>query len=870
MRISRLHHRIPRLLRTAGTRRLAVTLSAALGLLVPVSGGGIAAASAAPAVLPAAGQAAAAPSGLAASVQPDGSWQVTASSPRWTFGGSVGAPVSDVHATAGRDGIGPYHQVTFDYQADGPRRSTIRVHDGTPVVLFSTTYLAAGANGAPFPVISSYPRLPYKQSYQGCFGVYQFGTTTGASDSPWLSFDGNENGFLLSAASHFEQASTSMAADGSIASGIISSIGTLPAGFTQQTILTVGHGVNGIYRTWGTALTSLTGKARPASDDGVLLNKIGYWTDHGATYYYNDDPSLGYEGTLEAVAKDWAAKGIPLGYMQLDSWWYPKGPQAQWNDGADGEYLYEASPQLFPDGLAAFHSQLGLPLVTHARWIDPSSPYHSEYQMSGNVVTDPRFWQDRMNYLHSSGVVSYEQDWLCAGAQPRYNLTDPDAFLGNMAASAAADGMSLQYCMPFPRTYLQTALYGNLTNMRVSDDRFEPGKWDEFLFDSQLAGSLGVWPWTDVFMSTETGNLLLSDLSGGPVGVGDPIGQESKANIMQVVRPDGVIVKPDAPIVPDDQTYLGEAQGTTPPMVATTYSDHGSIRDAYVFSYARQTPPPQQIYQAEDATLSGPVVASDNPGYTGTGYADYQNASGDYVQWTVNAPAAGTYTLEFRYANGGSGNRPLAIAVNGSGQGTLPFAPTGGWSSWQIQPMTVQLQTGTNTIRATATGSSGGNIDYLGISQGQVPATPTQTASFRPSALGISGAAYVYNYFTGQGSVVPPGGSFQATVTSGSYWVVAPVGRSGIAFLGDAGKFVSLGSKRISALSDDGAVHATVTFARGEGAVTLHGYSPSAPRVTAAPGSAGPVSYDPATGMFSVQVTPGAGQQSTVTITRQQ
>jgi ubiquinol-cytochrome c reductase iron-sulfur subunit len=38
------------------------------------------------------------------------------------------------------------------------------------------------------------------------------------------------------------------------------------------------------------------------------------------------------------------------------------------------------------------------------------------------------------------------------------------------------------------------------------------------------------------------------------------------------------------------------------------------------------------------------------------------------------------------------------------------------------------------------------------------------------------------------------------------YYIVAPVGPSGIAFLGDAGQFVSLGRKRIASLKDDGAV----------------------------------------------------------------
>jgi hypothetical protein len=48
-------------------------------------------------------------------------------------------------------------------------------------------------------------------------------------------------------------------------------------------------------------------------------------------------------------------------FLQLDSWFYPKGP--------------------------------------NARWIDPSSPYNIQYANSGKVVTDPAFWDDRMRYL---------------------------------------------------------------------------------------------------------------------------------------------------------------------------------------------------------------------------------------------------------------------------------------------------------------------------------------------------------------------------------------------------------------------------------------------------------------------------------------
>jgi hypothetical protein len=804
------------------------------------------------------------------SVAADGSWQVTTSSPQWTFGGTVGAATSGVTTSTGQDALGSYHETVFEYSDGGARRAGIRSYDALPVVIFEDTYVEAASNAHAFPTLSTFPQLDYRLSHQGTFGIYQFNTFDNASDSPWLFFGGSGESFLLSAADWFTQAETTQGSDGSISAGVVSSVADVPAGFTRQTILVVGDGIGETYRTWGNALTTLGGKRRAASDTGVVLEKFGYWTDHFATYYYDYDQSLGYTGTLEAVVADWQAKQLPLAYMQLDSWWYPKGPTADWTLVGDGEYLYEADPNLFPDGLAAFQSKLGLPLMTHARWVTATSPYFSEYKMSGDVCIDPAFWQSIMSYLRQSGVVVYEQDWLSEGAQPVYNLTDPDAFFGNMAAYAQTNGLTLQYCMPLPRDYLQSTKYSNLLTIRVSNDGFNQAQWDDFLYGSQLAGSLGAWPWTDVFMSPQTNNLLLSTLSAGPVGVGDAIGQQSAANIFQTARPDGVIVKPDAPIVPTDATYLAEAASDEPAalpvMIASTYVQHTGLLYGYVFAYARQVPAPQQIYQAEDATLSGPVVASSNPGYTGTGYADYQNASGDYVQWTVQVATAGTHSLIFRYANGGSGDRPLAITVNGADAGTLPFSTTGNWTSWDDEELVLTLPAGTSTVRATATGESGGNIDYLGISPGRAPVVPTQTASFEPSALGITGTSYVFDYFAGQGTLVRSGAAYQQTVTSGTYWIVAPVGRSGIAFLGDAGKFVAHGRKRLTSVSDGGTVQVSISFASGEGAITLRGHAPRRPHATAQSGTVGTVGYDASTGLFSVPVTPDGSAAARVAI----
>ena len=46
----------------------------------------------------------------------------------------------------------------------------------------------------------------------------------------------------------------------------------------------------------------------------------------------------------------------------------------------------------------------------------------------------------------------------------------------------------------------------------------------------------------------------------------------------------------------------------------------------------------------------------------------------------------------------------------------MAFGGTGNWSTWQNRTLTLPLDAGANTIRATATASAGGpNVDYLEI-----------------------------------------------------------------------------------------------------------------------------------------------------------
>ncbi|MEU4834579.1 carbohydrate-binding protein, partial [Streptosporangium sp. NPDC023615] len=48
--------------------------------------------------------------------------------------------------------------------------------------------------------------------------------------------------------------------------------------------------------------------------------------------------------------------------------------------------------------------------------------------------------------------------------------------------------------------------------------------------------------------------------------------------------------------------------------------------------------------------------------------------------------------------------------------GTVPFAPTGAWTTWTTTTLTVPLNAGTNTVRLDPTTTAGlPNIDHLDV-----------------------------------------------------------------------------------------------------------------------------------------------------------
>jgi hypothetical protein len=684
------------------------------------------------------------PAGVSVRLNEDsGAYEIIYQPARWTFAGRTKQSFVTATTNSGSDSVGAYTEISW---ANGPSQTdSVRLYDAQPVAMLTMTGSEALEKwSADFPDFTAFPALHHFSFKDTNFARPRFDLET--NGAPWLLFDDSANAALISPADHFLIAS--MNGDGihEIASGLNPEVRGLPANFSHGTLMAFGSGIHTTWKTWSDAFLALQGVARPNNEADTGLRYLGYWTDNGATYYYNYDTNSGYAGTLQDLVNRYHDEGIPIRYLQLDSWWYEKTftgldgkpgktknlrlPKGEWNRYG-GLLEYHADAAVLPDGLGGFQKKVELPLITHNRWIDPASPYHEKYQISGVAGVDPKYWDEIMSYIASSGVTCYEQDWLneiYAHSPELQSMPGmADAFADNMARAAQQNHLSLQYCMALPRFFLQGSHYPNLTTIRTSDDHFERGKWDDFLFVSQLARAVGIWPWTDVFMSTEQNNLLISVLSASMVGVGDPIGQESKENLLRVARPDGVLVKPDESLLPLDDVYIAQADGKKNPMVAWTYSDHGPLRTAYVFAYIRQKANSVASFKPAAFGLNGKVVALN----VRTGVASFQSAR-------KNVP--------------------------------VEFDPDG-------------------------------------------------TA----------------------------------------YYEVAPVGKSGIAFFGDEGKYVSNGQQRIASLVDaDDKLTTTITFAAGEKSVTVFGYAKEKPRASAQSGSVGDVSYDKTSGRFSVEAMPSA------------
>jgi hypothetical protein len=110
------------------------------------------------------------------------------------------------------------------------------------------------------------------------------------------------------------------------------------------------------------------------------------------------------------------------------------------------------------------------------------------------------------------------------------------------------------------------------------------------------------------------------------------------------------------------------------------------------------------------------AIEANRAGFTGAGFANPENSLGKSIAWRVNAAQLGAYSIQVRYANGGSGPLGGTLFVNNASNGVLTLDTTGGWAKWQSESLPVFLNEGVNTLVLTANGAGGlADIDAISL-----------------------------------------------------------------------------------------------------------------------------------------------------------
>ena len=389
------------------------------------------------------------------------------------------------------------------------------------------------------------------------------------------------SGFMASSQSIFQPASSAKVPAFGV--GIMSTVNAIPQDYVYRSVMVAGENVTGTLEKWGKLLRRRYQKNDFARRDDLSVNYLGYWTDNGACYYYTTGQYQDYNEALSQVQKN---SSIPFQYLQIDSWWYYKGANG-------GVKNWTAMPGIFPGSPNSvrnlYKNVNGWPIVAHNRYWSSDTDYAKQNGGDFNFVidgsyalpNDSKFWHHLLSHAQMEwNLIVYEQDWLDNEFAGLKDL-ETDLFLGrqwlvDMGEAAAQLGITIQYCMAWPRHLMQTVEIPAVTQIRVSDD-YHPGNNQWKIGDASiLAHSLGLASFKDTFHTVMVEPLAtkcrfltpepeparqtyISALSGGPVGPSDTAGQANATLLMATCMSDGRLLKPTRPALTVDSSFVYRA-----------------------------------------------------------------------------------------------------------------------------------------------------------------------------------------------------------------------------------------------------------------------------------------------------------------------
>jgi hypothetical protein len=431
----------------------------------------------------------------------------------------------------------------------------------------------------------------------------------------------------------------------------------VPAGFATELAVIAGNGARACFATWARLLRSRSGVAPPARDSDVLGTRVSYWTDNGSAYWYRTEPGHDAASTVVAAVDDLEVRGVRVGAVQLDSWWYPHEvvrpfDTDEWVVPPTGMITWEPRTDVLPGGVSALRERLGRrPLVAHCRHLSSQSPYVDEFAtwLDGDRAHPQgvELYERLLDQAVAWGVEVFEHDWLIECFLGVRGLRAPgraSAWQEGIDAALGARNLHAQWCMASPADFAQASRLRHVTSIRTSGDHgYLVGPevlWAWFLHTNVMARALGLWPYKDVFRSapgsaTREVEALLAALSAGPVGLGDRIGEADVELIRRTCRADGVLVRPDVPVAAIDTATFSAPVWSGAVLVGSAHTQHAAGRWGYVVAANVGSDP-----HASAVEVALPSIGEDHPGTESVAVFDWRRGSVERV------PAGGGYAVE--------------------------------------------------------------------------------------------------------------------------------------------------------------------------------------------------------------------------------
>lgn len=391
----------------------------------------------------------------------------------------------------------------------------------------------------------------------------------------------------------------------------------IPNGFATTLYVSFGTSARALLAEWGSIVRERSNVVRQTWYCDASVSRLSMWTDNGSAYWYRKEKAKTLPQSLKMAVSSLQNIKVPVGSIELDSWFYPHQLTRQITDIG---YLDVVPPTgllrwepredvLGSGGITALRKYLGdFPLILHCRHISSQSSYVTDTRCNPVQDDHSSWWIDRdrahpkfgdlfytwMQQARDWGATAFEQDWIVeTWLGVRQLREEPGRIFAWQQAlnDAACDAnIVLIWCMATPADMAVAASLSQIATVRTSDDyRYasDPSVlWRWFLTVNCLVRGLGFSAFKDVFMSNcenESGEVdidgdpnaeleaLLSAMSCGPVGIGDRAGRTDRNIVMRTCRADGVLIKPDIPLAALDQSLSADPD-ENPIIWADTFS----------------------------------------------------------------------------------------------------------------------------------------------------------------------------------------------------------------------------------------------------------------------------------------------------------